>query len=81
MSARTMRTSEVPFVVPHLCRDSQALTYRPRRILLRAVAEAPRGMNGLTYQAASPDEAALVEAAQKLGFEFFVRDSSFKADR
>jgi magnesium-transporting ATPase (P-type) len=38
-------------------------------------------MNGLTYQAASPDEAALVEAAQKLGFEFFVRDSSFKADR
>lgn len=38
------------------------------------VAEAPRGMNGLSYQAASPDEAALVEAAQKLGFEFFARD-------
>jgi magnesium-transporting ATPase (P-type) len=36
--------------------------------------EAPRGMNGLTYQAASPDEAALVEAAQKIGFEFYARD-------
>lgn len=34
----------------------------------------PRGINGITYQAASPDEAALVEAAQKMGFEFFARD-------
>jgi magnesium-transporting ATPase (P-type) len=33
-------------------------------------------MNGLTYQAASPDEAALVEAAQKIGFEFYVRARS-----
>ncbi len=34
--------------------------------------EKARGINGLVYQAASPDEAALVEAAQKFGFEFFV---------
>jgi len=31
----------------------------------------------IVYQAASPDEAALVDAARRLGFEFFVRSLGF----